>query len=48
MAAKSRNEIPRFGGAERQRLIEEMHMRMLEMAQGPLVGPWAGGRASST
>lgn len=31
MAAKSREAAPRFGNPERQKLIEEMHMRMLAM-----------------
>jgi len=41
MAAKSREAAPRFGSAERQKLIDEMHMRMLAM-------PMRRGGASSS
>eukprot|EP00798_Chlamydomonas_sp_ICE-L_P017773 gene17773-24147_t len=35
MAARAMAEPPKFGSAERQRLIDDMHNRMLNMAQEP-------------
>ncbi len=34
LAARSRGEAPRFGSAERQRVIDDMHARMLAIMVG--------------
>lgn len=47
MAAKSREAPPRFGSAERQKLIEEMHARMLAMPLSKRPQPGPSGAAGS-